>query len=176
MLGVGQAVTQRVGLVGSLLQGNLGPGSEERVYAFDLAIRSWLEQPVFGWGAGSFGQQYRYQSVNLPAWVSNLEIHALHDSGVIGAIGLALALSVTVVSLWRAASRPQDPRDAAIRVGLLAACVTFLIAFQATEATWLGFSWFVFGLAWAASRTLDIETVPERPAESPRTQPVLSVT
>jgi O-antigen ligase len=171
---IGPAVTLRIGLVGQLLPGNLGVGPDERTYAFDLAIRSWLEHPVFGWGAGSFGQQYTYLSVNLPAWVGNLEVHALHDSGIVGAIGLGLALCVTVVSLWRSASRSQEPNDAAIRVGLLAACATLLIAYQATEATWLGFTWFVFGLAWAASRKLEAEPVRERPVELVRAQSALS--
>ena len=130
---------------------------------------------MFGWGAGSFGQQYTYLSINMPAWVGNLEVHALHDSGIIGATGLMVALFVTVARVWRSASRSQDPEDAAIRLGLLAACVAFLISFQATEATWLGFTWFFFGLAWTASRPLEAESVNERPAEPARAQSALPI-
>jgi O-antigen ligase len=128
----------------------------ERLYTYDLAFRDWLEQPIIGWGAGSLGQRSSYVSVELPAWVGNLELHAVHDTGVLGAVGLLGAMAGTTFSLIRALrGRPgaHDPNRRLV-VGLLAACVTLLVAYQATEATWLGYTWYLFGLAWAARRAV----------------------
>ena len=148
------AALTRLSLLDDPLRGNFDGITIERLYTYDLAFRDWLEQPIIGWGAGSLGQRSSYLSVELPAWVGNLELHALHDSGVLGAVGLLGAMAGTTLALMRALRRRRgayDP-DRRLVVGLLAACVTLLVAFQATEATWLGYTWYVFGLAWAAAR------------------------
>jgi O-antigen ligase len=151
----GPAALTRLSLLGDPIQGSFDGVTIERLYTYDLAFRGWQEQPIIGWGAGSLGQRSSYLSVELPAWVGNLELHALHDSGVLGAAGLLGAMGGTVLALIRALRRwpgVHNPnRD--LLVGLLAACIVLLVAYQATEATWLGYTWCVFGLAWAAARS-----------------------
>lgn len=128
------------------------PTTAERLYAYGLAISDWRAQPLIGWGAGSLGQDYSALSQNIPVWVANLELHALHDSGVIGLAGLLVALIGVVVKVMQAIRRLRPGSiERGILVGLLAACVSLIIAFQATEATWLGYSWLLFGLAWTAA-------------------------
>jgi O-antigen ligase len=153
--GLAAALT-RLGSLGDMLQGNFDDILIERFYTYDLAYRGWLAQPIIGWGAGALGQRFTYLTVDLPAWVGNLELHALYDSGLLGAMGLIGSMITTIVALIRVLRRqpPADRQQRAVLVGLLAGCVTLLVAFQATEATWLGYTWYVFGLAWAAARNI----------------------
>lgn len=149
----GSPMLYRMLLVGDLLQGKLDPTTSERMYLYGLALQGWMEHPIIGWGAGAFGQLHMYRSVNLPAWLSNLEIHALFDSGVVGLLGLMLAILGTIFALILAIRRSTKNAgaDKGILVGLLGASVVLFVAFQATEATWLGYGWYVYGTAWAAS-------------------------
>jgi O-antigen ligase len=149
--GAESAALTRLTLLGDPVHGSFDGVTIERLYTYDLAFRGWLEQPIIGWGAGSLGQRSSYVSVELPAWVGNLELHALHDSGVVGAVGLLGAMGGTVLALLRALRR-RPPANRELLVGLLAACVALLVAYQATEATWLAYTWCVFGLAWSAAR------------------------
>jgi O-antigen ligase len=144
---------RRFSTVGDILQGRVDGITFERLYIYDLALRGWLENPVLGWGAGTFGQKYTYLSQDIPAWVGNLELHALYDSGVIGLAGLGTAMLGTVFRAARVAGKVtvESPVNKGVIAGLLGACVTLLVAFQATEATWLGYTWYVFGLTWAAA-------------------------
>jgi len=146
----GLPVISRTSTISALLQGQLDGNTSERFYTYELALDHWEEQPLIGWGAGSFSQFFLYRSQSLPAWVGNLELHALHDSGAIGLLGLMLVMLGTVPGLVRAICRtlPEDQAQRGVLVGLLGACMTLLIAFQATEATWLGYTWYIFGLAW----------------------------
>lgn len=154
--GIVERLAQRVGYLAGIWQGPTDISTIERLHTFNLAWQGWLQQPLIGWGAGSFGQLYTYATNDNPAWIGNLELHALHDGGLLGLLGLALALLVPVAALIRSLRRPQalppHPIPRGLRVGLLGACVTLLVAYQASEATWLGFTWFVFGLAWTAGR------------------------
>jgi O-antigen ligase len=150
------AALTRLSLLTDPIQGNFDGVTVERLYTYDLAFRDWLEQPIIGWGAGTLGQRFSYLSVELPAWVGNLELHALHDSGLLGALGLLGAMGGTAIALIRALRRQSTANQSnrSLLVGLLASCVTLLVAYQATEATWLGYTWCVFGLAWASARTV----------------------
>lgn len=150
------AAEQRFSLLLGLQQGERDGVTAERFVTLQLALQHWWGHPVVGWGAGSFGQVFTSSTQNVPAWIGNLEIHALHDSGVVGLVGLMLAMIGTIGALVRRISRvsPTDRHSRGILIGLLGACVTLFVAFQATEATWLGYTWYIYGLAWAASRVL----------------------
>ena len=149
---IAQTPLERVGSLAGLLQGQLDATTLERLYTFELALAGWRSEPIIGRGTGSLGQIHTYLSSALPAWVGNLELHALHDGGILATAGLLLALLGTVISLVRAIRRTHraDSYVRASLIGLLGACVSLMVAFQATESTWLGYGWFVFGLAWAA--------------------------
>jgi O-antigen ligase len=150
---VWSAAQQRVGTLSDLNGLQSDPTTVERLYSYDLAIHDWLQHPLIGSGAGALGQTYDTLSQQIPVWVANLELHALHDSGLIGLIGLLGAILGTMASLWAAIRRlpPQDTAKRGILVGMLGACVALTVAFQATEGTWLAYSWYVFGLGWAAA-------------------------
>ena len=145
----------RISTLSDLLNGGFDSlfALDERSYTYELALRDWLDHPFIGWGAGSFGDKYLYRSIDVPAWIGNLEIHALHDSGIIGFLGLMTALFGTLISLARAILRTPTTNHSqrGIMVGLLGACIGLLVAFQMTEATWLSYGWYVFGLSWTAA-------------------------
>jgi O-antigen ligase len=147
------AITHRLNPGTLLIGGSVDPPTAERLYTFRLAWESALQRPLIGWGPGSFGQQFTYLGENAPGWVANLELHAFHDTGLIGLAALLTALIVPIAALGmqlRAGSL-LEPEQRAISVGLLAAAVSLLVAFQFTEATYLGYTWLVFGLAWSAA-------------------------
>lgn len=148
------AVGVRLGFLGGLAQGDADATTVERLYTYELAWQGWTQQPLFGWGAGAFGQLYTFFSQDIPGWIGNLELHALHDSGLVGLLGLLLALLAPLVSLARSLRQPAtataDRELRGMRLGLLGACITLLVAYQTTEATWLAYTWVFFGLAWAA--------------------------
>lgn len=143
---------QRLTRIVAPLQGNLDATTFERFSSYGVALDEWRERPLVGWGAGSFGQMHTYASIDEPAWLDNLEIHALHDSGMIGLVGLTIALIGPLLGLFLKVRRyPAGGNgELGVMVGLLGACVVLLVAFQATEATWLGYPWCFWGLAWAA--------------------------
>ena len=131
-------------------------GSDQ--YIQNLVFADWSTSPIIGTGAGSLGESYLSLSANLPAWSSNLELHVLHDSGLVGVLGLSILIVATVLPLMRLIRRPERGGDAPIVLSALAMMVVLLVAFQATEATYLAWSWCVFGLAWSAGHP----TIPTR--------------
>jgi O-antigen ligase len=153
---VWSAAQNRFGTLSNLNGLQSDPTTAERLYSYDLAIHEWLQHPLIGSGAGALGQTYDTLSQQIPVWVANLELHALHDSGLIGLIGLLGAILGTMASLWAAIRRLPSGNtvDRGILVGMLGACVALAVAFQATEGTWLAYSWYVFGLGWAAASAL----------------------
>ena len=153
---VWSAAQQRVGTLSNLNGLQNDPTTVERLYSYDLALYDWLQHPIIGWGAGALGQTYDTLSQQIPVWVANLELHALHDSGLIGLIGLLCVILGTMASLWGAIRRlpPGNTPERGILVGMLGACVALVVAFQATEGTWLAYSWYVFGLAWSAAASM----------------------
>jgi hypothetical protein len=130
--------------------GQLDTTTLERSVSTTRAIDHWLMSPMVGWGAGSYGQTYDYLSQGMVGWIGNLEAHIVHDSGLVGLLGMAIALCATlyagILGVRRAANHEVQSQTA----GLLGASVALLVAFQATEGTWLGFPWILFGLTWSA--------------------------
>ena len=65
-----------------------------RLSDWSLALRDWLQQPLTGWGPGSFYDLHGELRAH-PAWISNLSIRLLQETGLIGAaafVCFALAL------------------------------------------------------------------------------------
>jgi hypothetical protein len=87
----------------------------------------------------------------------------LFDTGVVG-LSL-LAVVAILVAKWtrRALARPARSWQSGefVLMGLVVACGALVLCYQMTDGTWMGFSWFVFGLLVAAARA----------ANSPRTAP-----
>ena len=123
-----------------------------RLYYYRLAIDSWRSRPLLGWGTGSFGQLYSYTTIDMPAWVPNLEIRVLHDSGLIGLCAFVLFLVMVIGDAMRAVARAKTGFDRTLLIAFLASLMGLLIAYQATDATWLGFTWVHIAFLVAATR------------------------
>ena len=112
-----------------------------RLYYYQQALDSWKVHPLIGWGTGSFGQLYTYVTVKLPAWVGNLEIRMLHDSGFLGVCAFVLFLIMVIGNAMRAVVKTRTSFNRNLLITFLVSFIGLLIAYQATEATWLGFTW-----------------------------------
>jgi O-antigen ligase len=123
----------------------------ERLDTYEKAWEGITAQPLLGNGTGSFGQRYVYRSVNEPGWVGNLELHLLYDSGLIGLAGFALFTGVIGGRAARAYRRSRDPLLRGTILALGGGLLSLLVAYQATEATWLAFTWVHLGLLAAAT-------------------------
>ncbi len=116
-----------------------------RLQIYRHVLQVWQEHPWIGWGIGAYGQAYLYPNQNLSAWIPNLFLHVLYDSGLFGLVFLIAGLGV---ALWRG-FRAWLHRAGAGRFlagGLLLAVIALLVAFQATEASWLAYFWVFLGL------------------------------
>jgi O-antigen ligase len=134
------------------------PSLQARVDTLRGALPGVLAHPILGNGAGSYAAHHLDEQ-GAPGWIGNLELHLLYDSG---ALGLALALgglALVAGSAARALRRTAGGApDHAVILGLLAAGAALFVAYQATEGTWLAYTWVYVGLlarAGAAPRATD---------------------
>ena len=122
------------------------PSLQARVDTLRGALPGVLAHPILGNGAGSYAAHHLNEQGG-PGWIGNLELHLLYDSG---ALGLALALTglgVIARGALRALRRaPVAGPDRAVILGLLAAGAALFVAYQATEGTWLAYTWIYVGL------------------------------
>jgi O-antigen ligase len=123
----------------------------ERLDTYIKAQEGIADHPWIGNGTGSFGQRYYYQSVAEPAWVGNLELHLLYDTGLWGTLAFFGCLACVAAQTWRAYRRNADPEWRALLLALTAGGVVLFMAYQATEATWLALTWTHLGLLRAAA-------------------------
>ncbi len=116
-----------------------------RLQIYQHALQVWQEHPWLGWGVGAYGQAYLYPNQNLSAWIPNLFLHVLYDSGLSGLLFMAGGLAV---ALWRGLAIwfRQVDTTRYLAGGLLLAVIALLVAFQATEASWLAYFWVYLGL------------------------------
>jgi O-antigen ligase len=127
----------------------------ERIDTYEKAWEGIVAQPLLGNGTGSFGQRYVYRSVDEPGWVGNLELHLLYDSGLLGFAGFWLIVGVIAARATRAYRRTRDPFLRGTILALGGGLLSLLVAYQATEATWLAFTWVHLGLLAAATAVAD---------------------
>lgn len=119
------------------------------------ALQEWGQHPWFGTGANSFAQTHLLsRDVVELNWISNVELMALHDTGVIGFFVLAAWCAWLA---WEARGALKNSKSNQTRLFLLAICaavICLLVAFQFTNALWLGFSWIYLGLVRAGTLIL----------------------
>ncbi|HUS15278.1 MAG TPA: O-antigen ligase family protein [Chloroflexia bacterium] len=132
------------------------PSVQKRVDSAAQALDAIRAHPILGNGAGSYGMSH-VDPRGAPGWLANLELHLWHDSGL---LGLVLVLGGLAWLTWRAlrtlGRAPPGGEFPAVTIGLLAAGAGLLVAFQATEATWLGYPWVYVGLlARAGGKSAD---------------------
>jgi len=131
----------------------------ERLYYDSLALEHVRDHPFIGWGSSSFTLFWEWDTPEGPgpAWVGNLEVRILHDTG---AIGLAIFLAFLVKLLREAVKTLKQTKnwDDFRNIGaLLTGWIVLLVAFQATDATTLAFPWVHLGLLAAATRIALVE-------------------
>lgn len=140
--GASSAVSERLSTFANLRS---DVTTSTRIQDAKWAVAIWMESPLLGHGTGAFGQIYGVR-VGTEAWISNLLLHTMVDTGLVG-----LAIQITLFALvalrsWRLA---QLTPDAGLAIGLRAmtlALVGMLIAYQLTDGTWLAVFWIHLGL------------------------------
>jgi hypothetical protein len=131
------------------------PSVTARVSATKSALDDIAAHPIIGNGAGSYGVTHTGEG-GAPGWISNLGLHILYDSGAVGLLAFAAGLGwLGWRGLRRVFARQDSSEEVDLRpqiVGLLGAVTVLLVAFQATEGTWMAFFWGYVGLLAAAVR------------------------
>ncbi len=122
-----------------------------RVRISEVMLRSWLDRPIVGHGAGA-GSQVR---LTLPrgytmwgVWAANAEVHLLQNSGLLGLGAFFLVIGVVWREVRRAARR-RGEEWATLGVPLTVAGVFLLFSFQFTHALWLMYPYVYLGLLTA---------------------------
>jgi len=121
--------------------GNLSadPTFSGRLHDWLFAYHDWRIFPWLGWGPGTFVQIHG-RLRGSDAWLSNITFRALQESGILG----SLALLGFVVALVGAAFRRIRRAQVAWRQPLLGLTLGFLlliVAYQATDGSWLALPW-----------------------------------
>lgn len=96
-----------------------------RTEIWTIAINTWKDNPVFGYGSSIWGQEFR-QSINMDAALTahSQFLQSLSEAGTVGFIGLLIYIAV----LWRYARAANRQTQ-----GLSLALFTFLIVRSFTE-------------------------------------------
>lgn len=115
----------------------------------DLATSPWI-----GLGAASFGQRHADSSQGgAPDHIAILGLALVYEAGIIGALSFSLALGLLLLALLRSS---RTGWAMGIAIAYLAAIVTLLVAYQATNALVFGLNWLLGGAALAlVARTRD---------------------
>jgi hypothetical protein len=122
-----------------------------------IAIDDLSHSPIIGLGANSYGQRHLdVTQHNQPDHLAMMAVAVLYESGVVGALGLAIGFLALLWLLLRT-SAIQDRRGAA--AAYMAAIVVFLVAYQATNAIHFAINWLIVGgaLALALGREATVE-------------------
>jgi O-antigen ligase len=122
-----------------------------RLGNIDLALAEWRSRPVLGWGTDGF-------HINHPENLSALpipQLGALYDTGLVGFALFVVFIGALLFRAITASARSGDESLAVVLGALTFAAIAQLIAFQATDAFWLGFVWVYFGLMLGAVRLIE---------------------
>jgi hypothetical protein len=127
------------------------------------ALNDLATSPLIGLGAASFGQRHAdsSQAGAPPDHIAILVVALPYEAGIIGALFFSLAVALLLLALIRASRSGWATGFAAAH---LAAIVTLLVAYQATNALVFGLNWLLAGAALAlAARTRDRDAPDEVP-------------
>jgi Flp pilus assembly protein TadD len=112
-------------------QGNrLSSGLGSNRYDFyRVAVRVFEDHPVAGIGADNFFQQYlrRGASYETPRYPHSLELRALTETGIVGALLLFGALAAASLAAWRAMRGGASPLRAAAAGGAFTAFAYWVV-------------------------------------------------
>ncbi len=136
-----------------------------RLSDWGLAWDDWMAQPLTGWGPGSFAAIHGELRAR-PAWISNLGLRLLQETGVVGTIMFLGYVFTLVVPAIRVAHRRIPPLDRALLLGLVISFLVLVgIAYQSTDGIWIAASWVHAGLI--AAGTFVLSHVPDEQNTDP---------
>ena len=138
-----------------------------RLHDWTLAWQDWLARPLIGWGPGSFYTLHGLIRFR-PAWISNLSLRLLQESGLIGAGFFLSFLAVLAHRVYAVAHRLAPSLDRALLVSLALSYFALLgLAYQSTDGVWLAASWIHAALIAAGVRVLSRSQEQEARREKP---------
>ncbi len=157
VVGVGLTVLPAsvTGAFGARAQGllNFGSGSGYgRVLLYREALAEWQGHPLLGLGPGSFAYKLSGDVSTSAAWLPNLTLLTLHDTGILGLLALVWLFGAFYAQGVGALRRAPPGETRAALAGLIAAVTALLVAFQLTPGLNLGYPWAVLALGVAAVR------------------------
>jgi O-antigen ligase len=136
--------------------GGTGAG---RIDIWENAFKSFLESPWFGRGTYSYAAIYSPELVGSGgqesvAWIGNLFLTLLHDTGI---IGMVIFLGMTFVLLKEGIKSAKwfmdvSPMNAAISYGFCISLVCLIIAFIFTTGFSYVYAWSVLGFIGVYNR------------------------
>lgn len=129
-----------------------------RLEDWGKALYDWQQRPLSGWGPGSFFDIYGIVRAN-PAWISNLTLRLLQETGLIGALAFFGYVFTLLLPAIKVSREQQNPLD---RAGLLGLSLSFLVliglAYQSTDGIWLAASWVHAGLIAAGTHVFSAQS------------------
>ena len=128
-----------------------------RWVTYQRAGEEFLQRPLFGNGANSFGQTFT-TTADTPGWISNVLLMALHDTGIVGLTLLLAWLGlVRMGGFHRVVPRGESSlRTLVLAVGIGLLCL--FVTYQVTTMLWFGFIWWYFAMLGVGAAELQTET------------------
>lgn len=137
---------------------NVGTGSgQNRVSEWQIALDEWPRSPVVGLGTNTYGQRHAAPKKTPQnakgAYLGNLYIRTLYDSGL---IGLLLLGSFMAYILWpRRMLRVSTGELAPVAWAFTYMYLTLAVAYVVTDASFQIWPWIIIGVA-RASRAMAV--------------------
>ena len=127
------------------------PDTLVRVVTIGMAVDDIVQHPILGNGTSSFqllvsNRELGFGDVDIGAWIGNVEMRVLHDTGFVGLAIFLYFLVYLAVPAWKLLRRKLHPE----LLGLMLAALIYSMTFQATEGTLLAFAWVHLGLIGCA--------------------------
>jgi len=136
---------------GNLFQKGIGDeNTMSRLVMMQAALQEVPQHPLLGSGTNSLGLSFNSRGgAGQGAWVSNVTLRILHDTGILGLTVFVGFLN----SLWRRIRRRLRGWNSQVPmlIALSAGALLYGISFQATDATILAFCWVHLGLLASAA-------------------------
>jgi hypothetical protein len=129
-----------------------------RWVSYRNAWQDFLQRPLLGNGANSFGQKYT-TTAHTPGWISNLFLMALHDTGIVGTLVLSAWFGWFAWKTARALVRPPPPAETTARaarartmaLALSIGLVALFVTYQVTTMLWFGLVWWLLAVVGASA-------------------------
>jgi len=125
-----------------------------RLSDWSMALQDWRQHLWTGWGPGSFFAIHGMLRAH-PAWISNLSVRLLQETGVIGMIAFVGFVATLLLPAIKTVRGKIDLLDRGVLLGLIISYAVLLgLAYQSTDGIWLTASWVHAGLIAAGTRVL----------------------